>query len=180
MILDLIAALIITYGFYRGYSNGLINTVVDTLSIVVALVVAPKFSPILIDYLQDAVNMNPAFEFVLGFLIVFFVVMLVLRFIGDKMEDLLKAIKLNFINQIAGGVLLGFVFSFCIGLLLVLLTNLKVINEGFASESTLYEYLVKISEEGGWIFDGFKNLFSEFWTKFIDTMDSVKENLSDN
>ena len=53
MILDLIAALIITYGFYRGYSNGLINTVVDTLSILVALVVALKFSPILIDYLQE-------------------------------------------------------------------------------------------------------------------------------
>ena len=180
MILDLIAALIITYGFYRGYSNGLINTVVDTLSILVALVVALKFSPILIDYLQDAVNLNPAFEFVLGFLIVFFVVMLVLRFIGDKMEDLLKAIKLNFINQILGGVLLGFVFSFCIGLLLVLLTNLKVISEENASESTLYDYLIRVSEEGGWIFEGFKNLFSEFWTKFIDTMESVKENLSDN
>ena len=180
MILDLIAALIITYGFYRGYSNGLINTAVDTLSILVALVVALKFSPILIDYLQDAVNLNPAFEFVLGFLIVFFVVMLVLRFIGDKMEDLLKAIKLNFINQILGGVLLGFVFSFCIGLLLVLLTNLKVISEENASESTLYDYLIRVSEEGGWIFEGFKNLFSEFWTKFIDTMESVKENLSDN
>jgi len=164
MILDLIAALIITYGFYRGFSNGLIATIVDTLSILVGLVVALKFSPILIDYLQDIVNLNPALEFVLGFLIVFFAVMLF-------------AIKINFINQIAGGVLLGFVFAFCIGLLLILLTNLKVLNTDYANQSTLYEHLVKISQEGGWIVEMFKNLFSEFWTKFMSTIDSVKDNL---
>lgn len=179
MILDLVAALIITYGFYRGYSNGLIKTVVDTLSILVALVIALKFSPLLIDYLQDAINLNPALEFIIGFLIVFFVVMLLLRFVGDKMEDLLKTINLNFVNQLAGGILLGFVFSFCIGLLLGLLTNLKVINEEYAAQSTLYDYLIQVSQDGGWIFESFKNMFSEFWTKFVGTMDSLKENLSD-
>jgi len=177
MILDLIAALLITYGFYRGYSNGLIDTIVDTLSILVGLVVALKFSPLLINYLQKVVNLNPAIEFILGFLIVFFTVMLLLRFIADRMEDLLRAIKINFINQIAGGLLLGFVFAFCIGLLLLLLTNLKVLNADYASESTLYEHLIKISQEGGWVVESFKNLFSEFWTKFMTTIDSVKDNL---
>lgn len=177
MILDLFAALLITYGFYRGYSNGLIDTIVDTLSILVGLVVALKFSPVLISYLQNVVNINPAFEFILGFLIVFFAVMLFLRFIADRMEDLLKAIKVNFINQIAGGLLLGFVFAFCIGLLLLLLTNLKVLNPDYASESTLYEHLIKISQDGGWIVEGFKDLFSEFWSKFMTTIDSVKESL---
>ena len=103
--------------------------------------------------------------------------MLILRFIGDKFEDLLKAIKVNFINQLAGGLLLGFVFAFCLGLLLVLLTELKVLNADYASESTLYDYLVKVSKEGGWLVDAFKDLFSEFWTKFMSTIDSIKENL---
>ncbi len=177
MVLDLIAALLITYGFYRGYSNGLINTVVDTLSILVGLVVALKFSPLLINYLQKVVNLNPAVEFILGFLIVFFIVMLVLRFIGDRIEDVLKAIKVNFINQLAGGLLLGFVAAFLIGLLLLLLTNLKVLSPEYAAQSTLYEHLITFSEEGGWLVDTFKNLFSEFWSKFMSTIDSVKENL---
>ena len=178
MILDLIAALVITYAFYRGYSNGLIDTVVDTLSILVGLVVALKFSPLLINYLQSVVNLNPAVEFILGFLIVFFAVMLFLRFIGDRMEDLLKAIKVNFINQLAGGLLLGFVAAFLIGLSFVLLTNLKILNAEYAEQSTLYEHLVRISEEGGWLIEAFKDLFSEFWSKFMSTIDSVKENLN--
>ena len=178
MILDLVAALVITYAFYRGYSNGLIDTVVDTLSILVGLVVALKFSPLLINYLQSVVNLNPAVEFILGFLIVFFAVMLFLRFIGDRMEDLLKAIKVNFINQLAGGFLLGFVAAFLIGMSFVLLTNLKILNADYAEQSTLYEHLVKISKEGGWLIESFKDLFSEFWSKFMTTIDSVKENLN--
>ena len=177
MVIDLLAALLITYGFYRGYSNGLIDTVVDTLSILIGLVVALKFSPLLIEYLQKVVNLNPAVEFILGFLILFFAVMLLLRFIGDRLEGVLKAIKINFINQLAGGFLLGFVAAFLIGLLLLLLTNLKVLNPEFANQSTLYEHLIKVSEEGGWVVDAFKDLFSEFWSKFMTTIDSVKENL---
>ncbi len=177
MILDLIAALFITYGFYRGYSKGLIDTIVDTLSILVGLVAALMFSPILISYLQKVVNLNAGVEFILGFLIVFFVVMLLLRFIGDKMEALLRAVKINFVNQIAGGLLLGFLVAFLVGLLLLFLAELKILNQDYAAESTLYEYLIKITEEGGWIIDWFKDLFSEFWTKFMATIDSMKENL---
>ncbi len=177
MILDLIAALIITYGFYRGFSKGLIDTVVDTLSILVGIVVAMKFSPLLIDYIQEVVNIHEGLEFILGFLIIFFTVMLLLRFIGDRMEGLLKAAKVNFLNQLAGGAVLGFVFSFCIGMLFMLLFNLSIINEAYASESTLFGFLTDLTQDSGWIIDGFKNIFSEFWEKFTTTIESVKTNV---
>lgn len=177
MILDLIAAVIISYAFYRGYSKGLINTVVDTLSIIIGLVIALKFSPLLIDYLQDMVNINPALEFILGFLIVFFAVMLLLRYIGEKIEDLLKAVNINILNQLAGGALLGLVAAFCIGGLYVLMSRLNILSQDYVSESTLYDYLAKVSQEGTWMFETFKNVFSEFWTKFMGTLDQVKEKI---
>lgn len=177
MILDIIAALIITYGFYRGFSKGLIDTVVDVMSILIGLVCAFAFSPMLITFLQEKINLNGGIEFIVGFLIVFFAVMLALRFIADKMEALLKATKINFINQIAGGLLLGFVVAFLVGLLLGLLTNLNVIGTEYASSSTLYDYLIRVSEEGGWLIDKFKNIFSDFWGKFTDTINTAKESM---
>ena len=164
MLIDLIAAIIISYAFYRGYSKGLIHTVVDTLSILVGLVVALKFSPLLIDYIQEVVNINPAVEFILGFLIVFFLVLLVLRFISERIEDLLKAVRINFINQFAGGALLGITTAFIIGGLLALLTNLKILTPEYMSKSTLYDHLITISEDGEWIFNALKSLFAEFWS----------------
>jgi membrane protein required for colicin V production len=177
MIIDLLAAILICYAFYRGYSKGLINTVVDVLSILVGLIVALKFSPLLIDYLQEMVNINPAFEFIIGFLIVFFVVMLLLRFIAERIEDLLRTVKLNFINQLAGGVILGLIVAFFFGGLLVLLSNLKILSESYVAQSTLYDHLVSISQDGGWIFDKSKELFSEFWQKFTATLDQVKDKI---
>ena len=177
MLIDLISALVISYAFYRGYSKGFINTIVDTMSILIGLVVALKFSPLLIDYIQEVVNINPAVEFILGFLIVFFVVMLVMRSIGERIEDMLRAVKINFINQLAGGALLGLVAAFIIGALLVLLSNLKILTESYMEQSTLFDHLVTIRQDGGWMLEAFKNLFSEFWTKFITTLDQVKDSI---
>lgn len=177
MIIDLFAALVISYAFYRGYTKGLINTVVDTMSILIGLVVALKFSPLFISYVQDVVNINPAMEFILGFLIVFFAVMLILRFIGEKIEDMLRAANVNFINQLAGGALLGLVAAFIIGGLLIMLSNLKVLTESYMEQSTLYDHLVSVSQDGGWMLESFKNLFAEFWTKFNATLDQVKDSI---
>lgn len=177
MVLDLIAALIITFGFYKGYSNGLIDTIVNTLSILVGLVAAITFSPYLIDYLKKVVNLPSGLDFILSMLIIFFAVMLLLRFIADKFEDLLKAVKINFLNQLAGGALLGFVFAFLLGMLLLMLTNFNIITEETANQSTLYKYLVQISQEGGWVIDIMKNLFADFWEKFNETVNAAKENL---
>ncbi len=180
MALDLISAILITYAFYRGYNRGLLKTVVDTLSIVVGIVVALNFSPQFIAYLQKIININPAIEFILGFIIVFFVVMILLRFIADKIESIFKAIKINFINQIAGGVLLGAFTTFIIGSIILLLTNLKIINLDYANQSKMYEFLLSAGQEGGWVMEMFKNLFSDFWNKFITTIDKVKDNLDNH
>lgn len=177
MILDLLAALIITYGFYRGYSKGMIKTVVDTLSIVVGLVIALKFSPFLIKYLQDVVNLNSSVEFILGFLIVFFLVLLIMRFIAKKLEALLDAVNLSFINQLAGGLIMGFLFAFMIGGFYLLLSKLKVLDDTYTAESTLYGHLINLTKEGGWILESFKNMFGEFWDKFMKTTQQIKENL---
>ena len=92
-------------------------------------------------------------EFILGFLIVFFFVMLILRFFGERIEDLLKAVKINFINQLAGGALLGLVAAFIIGGLLTLLSNLKILTEEYMTQSTLYDHLITVSRDGGWVVD---------------------------
>lgn len=175
MALDLIAALLITYGFYVGFSRGLVKTVVDTLSILIALVVALKFSPILIGYFQEILKFHPSVEFILGFLFVFFFTMLLFKFIGDRIEDIFKAVGVNFVNQFAGGVLLGLVFAFCAGALLALGTNLKLIPEDTMQQSRLYGHLLDVSKEGWAILDTFKSIFSEFWGKFMDTLDQVKD-----
>lgn len=174
MILDIISALLITYGFYVGYSRGLVKTVVDTLSIFVALIVAMKFSPIVIKYLKQILTFNEGVEFIIGLLFTFFFTLLVFKFLGDKIEDLFKAVGINFINQLAGGILLGVVFTMIIGGLVALATNFRILSDNVMAESRLYGHLMEVNEQSSGILKAFKSIFTDFWNVFMDTMDQVK------
>ncbi|MEE9372680.1 MAG: CvpA family protein [Saprospiraceae bacterium] len=174
MVLDLISALLITYGFYIGFSRGFVKTVVDTLSIIVALVVTMKFSPLVIKYLNEILTFNAGAEFIIGMLFTFFFTLLLFKFIGDKIEDLFKAVGLNFINQLAGGILLGVVFTMIIGGLLALATNFRILSEDAMAGSRLYGHLMQVNEQSSGILQTFKSIFSDFWNMFMDTMDKVK------
>ena len=53
MIIDILAAIIISLGFYLGYQRGLIKTIFDTLSLMIGILAALKLSPWVIDALQS-------------------------------------------------------------------------------------------------------------------------------
>ena len=175
MVLDILSAVIITYGFYLGYSRGLVKTVVDTLAIFIAFVVAMQFGPLVIKYLQEILSFNAGVEFLIGFLFTFFFTLLLLKFIGDKIEDLFKAIGINFINQILGGILLGIVFAMIVGALLATATNFRIISETALNESRLYGHLMEVNEQSSGIIKAFKSIFSDFWNLFMDTVEQVKQ-----
>jgi len=177
MVLDVIAALIIAYAFYRGFKKGLIDTVVDVMSILIALVCAIYFSPFLVDFLQDKINLDGGIGMIVAILIIFFAVMLTLRFIADKMEAVLKATNINFVNQIAGGVLLSFVVCSLVGMVYGYLTSIRIIDPEYAESSTLYGYISEVTKEGSWVMDKFKSMFSDFWQKFMEEVKSAKDSM---
>ena len=176
MAIDIISALIISYAFYRGFTNGLIGTVVDTLSIVVGVVIALKFSPLLTPHIKQAINVGDFAPWI-SLIVVFFLVLFILRFIGKKMEGILKSANLNIINQLAGGALLGFVVAFLMGGLIVFLSNQNLLTEAYTEKSTLFNHLVAVNRDGGWVIDGLKDLFSEFWSQFTNAVDSVEKKI---
>jgi len=108
MILDIIVALVVAFGFYTGYSRGLIKTVFDTLSLVVAIVATLILSPTVMNLLEGIIKTNPAITTLVGIVLTFIVVMALVRFIGRKIEDVFEAANINFINKIGGGVVQGF------------------------------------------------------------------------
>ena len=99
MILDLVAVLIIVLGFYFGYQRGFIKTVFDTASLIIGIIAALKLSPLVISFIKSSLNLSPSISFILGIVLTFLLVMILIRFIGARLEDLFKAVNLNFINK---------------------------------------------------------------------------------
>ena len=112
MLLDIIVAIVVSLGFYLGYTRGLIKTVFDSLSLIIGILAALKLSPIVINILEEIIKTSPAVSFLLGVVITFIAVMDIIRFIGKKLEDMLEAVNINFINKLAGGAVQGLFFAY--------------------------------------------------------------------
>lgn len=173
MLIDLFVAVVIALGFYLGYTRGLIKTVFDSLSLVIGILAALKLSPVVISILQEIIKTSPAITFILGVVITFIGVMALIRFLGRKLEDMLEAVNINFINKIAGGALQALFFAYLLSLGLWLINNLNVLNPATKSASITYPLLEPLPEKGKAVFTSIKPLFKGFWDKTVEAMDSI-------
>ena len=107
MAIDIIAILIAVYGFYLGYTKGIVKTIFGIVSIFIGLLAALKLSPYLVKGLEKVSGSNSPLIFLLGFALTFVLTLFLIRFLGNRFEDLLKAIKINFFNQVLGGAALS-------------------------------------------------------------------------
>ena len=175
MILDLITVLLVAYGFYQGFNKGLIKTVFATLSVIIAIVAALKLSPIIINLINNVIHLNPAISFVLGFVLTFIIVMALIRFIGNKLDKLMKTIHVGGVNKILGGAVLGLFYAVLISFGVYFLDRIELISDNQKQESFTYPILEPLPKATQSIGDSLKPVFKEFWETMIDTMDSIKE-----
>lgn len=175
MIIDIIVALVIAYGFYIGYSRGLIKTIFASASLLIGIVAAIKLSPILIGVIDNVLNLNPAVNFIIGFVLTFIIVLALIRFLGNKLTDLLEKININFINQIAGGAFMSLFFAILMSYGMYFLSNLKLLSEEQKTASITYTLLEPLPQKTQSVFKGLRPVFNEFWDKMVETMDQINE-----
>ena len=175
MIIDLAALLLLLYGFYVGYTRGIIKTVFSSVALIIGIVAALKLSPIVIGYLQNAVNWHPGLVFVLGFALTFIVVLILIRLIGKKIEDLFKFARINFINKVAGGAILGILVIVFYSYALWGINSLDLLTESNKGSSISYDFLETLPLQTQGLLESIKPVFQGFWDQMVETFDMIKE-----
>ena len=163
------------FGFYSGFKRGFIKTIFATFSILIGILASIKLSPILINLLENNLSINPPVAYILGLVMTFFLVMILIRFIGKKLEGFLKAIKINFVNKIIGGVFLSAFLIICFSVIVWFLNQTNFITNETKEKSYSYRILEPLPEKSKELLKSFKPAFREFWDKTIKTMDKIKE-----
>lgn len=175
MILDVVALLILAYGFFIGYTRGIIKTAFSALSIVIGIVVSLKLSPILIGFLQNNFDANPALLFVVGLIMTFLIALFLIRFIGNKVEKLFEVVRLNFINKLAGAGVMVILFTVILSYTFWFLGESSLISKRTIDSSITYSLFEPVPEISKGVVAKAKPLFQEFWTKMMDTVETIKE-----
>lgn len=162
--LDIISIVVISAGFIAGYRRGLVKTIFDAVSILIGVIAAIKLSPIAINYLEST-EMNSSIAFVLGTALSFAGLMLIIRFLGRKLEDFLKALNINIFNRLAGGIFQALFFAIVLSYGLHLLDKVHLLSDKQKFGSKTYAKLQSLPEATEGLLNKFKPFFEDFWEK---------------
>ncbi len=146
-LLDVIIAIPLLWGAYRGFKRGLIFEALMIIGLIIGLYAAFKFSSLVQGLLKNVVSENSAILPFLSFALVFAAVLLVMILFAKFLEGILKIASLNLFNQIAGALLGIFKFGLVVSVVLwsfkALEPHWDFISSDMKNKSLLYEPVLK-------------------------------------
>ena len=142
MWIDLVFAVIAAAAFYWGYSRGIIRTVVSVVAIFVGFVLAVRFAAPTTRILSDLFNTTADGAMpLIGFVVAFVLVLLLLRLFATLLERILTTLRLNILNQIAGGLATALLATLVFSILLMFVNSAQLIPAETKAESITYQSL---------------------------------------
>jgi membrane protein required for colicin V production len=131
--LDVIIALPLLWGIYRGYSKGLIVSVASLLALIVGVFAAIHFSTFFGGYFNIWFHPDPKHLKALSFALTFILVVILVMLIGWSLDKLIKVVALGFVNRILGIIFNGIKWAFILSVLISIIDSgeitKKLINE---------------------------------------------------
>ncbi|MFC6205173.1 MULTISPECIES: CvpA family protein [Psychrobacter] len=102
--IDIIIAVVVLIGLWRGFQVGLIKTAVGLAGWFIALIAATRLASSVAPQLS-AIVQNPVLQTALAFLIVVIVILTVMHSLAFIFSSALKTLRLGIVDKMAGGVL---------------------------------------------------------------------------
>lgn len=102
--LDIVIAIVVLVGLWRGFQVGLIKTAVGLVGWFIALIAATRLASSIAPQLSGVVQ-NPVLQMALAFLLVVIVILAVMHLVAFVFSSALKTLRLGVVDKMAGGVL---------------------------------------------------------------------------
>lgn len=176
MIIDVLFALFLLWGFYRGFTKGLIIAICTFVAYIIGIVGALKFTHVISLRLGEILEIHDKFLPFLAFVIIFVVLVLIVRFGGFMMTKIIDLFMLSLVNKLLGGFLWCLIYVFMFSTILWVFHQVNLISPELKAESVVYAYLEPLSSKVvNWIgvlipffqdtFEELEHLFEEWATK---------------
>ena len=102
--LDIVIAIVVLIGLWRGFQVGLIKTAVGLVGWFIALVAATRLSSSIAPQLSGLVE-NPVLQIALAFLVVVIFILAIMHLLAFVFASALNGLRLGIVDKVGGGVL---------------------------------------------------------------------------
>ena len=168
MIIDIITVVALILAAIKGYKHGLIVAVFSVLAIIVGIAAAMKLSTVVADYIGKAVKVSDQWLPVISFAVVFFMVVLLVRWGASLIQKSVQFAMLGWINRLGGILLYAALYILIFSVIIFYAEQVELIKPGTKNASLTYSY---IQPWGPKVIEGFGKLVPVFQGMFDDLQD---------
>jgi membrane protein required for colicin V production len=168
--LDIIFAIIIIIACIKGFQKGLIIALFSIVAFIIGLAAALKLSAVVAVWLSGSANINAKWLPFISFAIVFFVVVLLVRWGGKLIEKTFQMALLGWVNRIGGIVFYAALYIIIFSIFLFYAEKIHMIKPETIQASQTYNFVQPwgpiVIDNFGKVIPVFKDMFTELETFF--------------
>lgn len=165
MLIDFVFAMLIIIACIKGYQKGVVIAIFSIISYIIGLAAALKLSVAVANQLKSSFSVSAKWLPFVSFAIVFFSVVLLVRWGGKLIEKTLQMALLGLINRIGGMILYAMLYTIILSIFLFYLGKLQFLPASTIGASQTYHFIhpwgPKAIEGFGKIIPIFKDMFTE-------------------
>lgn len=166
-ILDIILAVLLAYGLFRGLKNGFFVEIASVIALIAGIYGAIHFSYLTSDYLNQRLDWDASYIKITAFIITFIAIVVAVHLLGKVLTRIADFAMLGLLNRIAGGIFGLVKVAVILGALLIFLERASLplhwIDPEAFEESIFYGPL---KETGAFVFS--KVLEPELMGEFME------------
>lgn len=176
--LDIIFLILLILAVIRGYQRGLIMGVFSLLAIIIGLAAAIRLSAAVAGYIGQAVNVSDKWLPVISFIVVFFLVLLLIRWGAGLLQKTMEIATLGWVNRLGGIVLYALIFIIVYSILMFYAEQIGVLKPETIQRSATYSF---VQPWGPRVINGLGRLipfFRDMFTGLESFFDEAAEKIS--
>jgi membrane protein required for colicin V production len=165
MLIDIVFAILLIMACIKGFQKGLIIAVFSIVAFIIGLAAALKLSTVVASWLGNSVSVNTKWLPFISFALVFFIVILLVRWGARLIEKTFQLALLGWVNKIGGIAFYLALYTIIFSLFLFYTEKIQLIQPSVIEASSTYSYLSpigpKVMNSMGTVIPIFKDMFAE-------------------
>lgn len=141
--LDIVIAVPLVWGLYKGFTSGLIMEVTRIIALIAGVYLSVRFAQELSVYLYNNTDVTTEFLPIISFAIIFIGVVVLVHLFAKAIEKLAKAVALNWANKAAGAAFGMFRMAFLLSVVMMMLTRFELLTQFNKGEAAGSAFLYK-------------------------------------
>ena len=143
---DIIMVIILAVGLVKGLTNGFVRGIFGTAALVLGIVIAAANYEEVVNTLFSRLQIGDDGRAILGFLLVFVVVLILVSVVGRIIAKALKLASLGWVDRLAGGILGLVMASIFTGVLLLLVVMAGLQDNAGLARSVIAPPVLRVTD----------------------------------